>query len=224
MDGQIALRPGASFGYVFQKDTLLPWRTVLHNVALPLELRGVRRAEREERAARLLAQFGLAGFERSYPRQLSGGMRQRTLLARTLVYEPDLLLLDEPLGALDAQTRLQLQEELREVCRTLGKTCVLVTHDLDEAISLSERVILLSVRPAAVQRVYPADLPRDLPLMELRSTEAFARLRLDIWQELSGRGATKNHVEVPHLAVGAHRNGAVPVGAVLRPLGRSAPH
>lgn len=148
--GRPLMRANTKAGYLTQEDALLPWRDVLSNVALPLEIKGVKRSEREDRAHQILGKFGLAGFERHRPSQLSGGMRKRVSLARTLIYQPETLLLDEPFGALDAQTRILIQEELLSICDELNLTVLLVTHDIAEAIGLSDRVVLFSRRPATV--------------------------------------------------------------------------
>jgi NitT/TauT family transport system ATP-binding protein len=141
-------------GYMTQHDTLLPWRTTLKNVAFPLELPGVPKRERLSRAEGLLDRVGLADFGGHYPYQLSGGMRQRVSLARALIYGPPVLLLDEPFGALDSGTRLALHQVLAGVCNDLGTTVLLVTHDLAEAVSLSDRVLALAPRPGRVVREY----------------------------------------------------------------------
>lgn len=146
--------PNTRVGYLTQEDALLPWRAVLANVALPLEVRGIRRRERLEEARRLLARVGLRGFEKHFPAQLSGGMRKRVALARTLIYRPETLLLDEPFGALDAQTRLVIQKQLLELVRGLGLTVLLATHDLNEAISLSDTIVAFSRRPARVLETF----------------------------------------------------------------------
>jgi NitT/TauT family transport system ATP-binding protein len=153
-------------GYMTQHDTLLPWRTALKNVAFPLELAQVPKQERLSRAARLLDRVGLAGFGGHYPYQLSGGMRQRVSLARALIYGPPVLLLDEPFGALDSTTRLALHRVLLEVANDLGTTVLLVTHDLAEAVSLSDRVLALAPRPGRVVREYP--IPRSGERREVR--------------------------------------------------------
>ncbi len=137
-------------GYLTQADALLPWRSILANVTLPLEIRRVARAERAARALAILDRVGLKGFERHYPAQLSGGMRKRAALARTLVYEPETLLLDEPFGALDAQSRNVLQRQLARLAEELGLTVVMVTHDLDEAVALARRIVVFSQRPARI--------------------------------------------------------------------------
>ena len=148
------------FAYMPQRDGLLPWRRLIDNVTLGLETRGVKRAEARARVAPLLKPFGLAGFERSYPAQLSGGMRQRAALLRTIAQERSVLLLDEPFGALDALTRAQMQRFLAEQRDRFGWTVLLVTHDVREAVGLSDRVYVFSPRPAMILRQVPIDLPR----------------------------------------------------------------
>jgi NitT/TauT family transport system ATP-binding protein len=174
-----------SLGYVFQRDTLFPWRTVMQNVEAGLEIQGIPKVQRQERAKRLMDLAGLAGFEHYYPHQISGGMRQRTSLIRTLAYDPQVILMDEPFGALDAQTRMILQGELIRIWAKSRKTIVFVTHDLAEAITLGERVILFSRRPGAVTAVYeiPFSHPRDP--FELRGSAEFAELYASIWKTIS---------------------------------------
>jgi NitT/TauT family transport system ATP-binding protein len=145
---------------VWQSFNLFPWRTVADNVAFGLELEGVGRMERRERAARALSKVDLAGFEQKYPRQLSGGMRQRVGLARALVMEPEVLLLDEPFGALDAQTRLVLQEQLAQVVERARTTAILVTHSIEEAILLADSIIVMTARPGRVAAEIAIELPR----------------------------------------------------------------
>jgi NitT/TauT family transport system ATP-binding protein len=145
---------------VWQGFNLFPWRTVSENVGFGLEFGGIGRSERAVRARRSLAQVDLAGFEKKYPRQLSGGMRQRVGLARALVMEPDILLLDEPFGALDAQTRLVLQEQLAQLVEKAGTTALLVTHSIEEAILLADTVLVMTARPGRIAAEIPVDLPR----------------------------------------------------------------
>lgn len=183
-DGVVSVDRTEGLAYLFQKETLLPWRRVLGNVELPLELRGVDARERRGRARELIEQYGLAGFERHYPSQLSGGMRQRVLLMRTLIYHPRLVLLDEPLGSLDAQTRIQLQEELRRLRQVHAQTFVLVTHDLGEAIALSTRILVLGGRPGSLRAEYEVSLPEELSVLERRRTPEFRRLEQQIWEDL----------------------------------------
>jgi NitT/TauT family transport system ATP-binding protein len=151
-------------GYMMQKDLLFPWRTVLDNVLLGLETKGVDPKRALETAREYLSTFGLAGFESSYPKMLSGGMRQRVALIRTLVLDPDILLLDEPFSALDYQTRLYLEGILMEAVETFHKTVILVTHDIDEAVALSKRVVVLSQRPARVKAVHDIALNEHSPI------------------------------------------------------------
>jgi ABC-type nitrate/sulfonate/bicarbonate transport system ATPase subunit len=149
-----------SIGYMQQKDLLLPWRSVLDNTILGLELQGVPRRQARERALGLVESFGLRGFENQFPFTLSGGMRQRAAFLRTMLLDQEVVLLDEPFGALDALTRVQMQEWLLELWRDLNKTIVLITHDVDEALLLSDRVYVLTARPAQVKLVLEVDLPR----------------------------------------------------------------
>ncbi|MEI9987869.1 MAG: ABC transporter ATP-binding protein [Aliidongia sp.] len=151
-------------GYMMQKDLLLPWRTVLDNVVLGLEIRGIDAREARDKARRYLDLYGLGGFENAYPRALSGGMRQRAALIRTLIVDPDILLLDEPFSALDYQTRLYLEGVLMEAVAQFNKTVVLVTHDIDEAVALSRRVVVLNQRPTTVKAVYDIDIREHSPI------------------------------------------------------------
>lgn len=151
-------------GYMLQKDLLLPWRTVLQNVVLGLEVRGMAEHEARDMALEYINTYGLGGFENAYPRALSGGMRQRAALIRTLIVDPDILLLDEPFSALDYQTRLYLEGVLMEAVESFKKTVVLVTHDIDEAVALSRQVIVLGHRPATVKKVYDIDIAERSPI------------------------------------------------------------
>ena len=160
-------------GYMMQKDLLFPWRTVLGNVLLGLDVRGVPRASAVDKARDYLARFGLSGFENAYPSTLSGGMRQRVALIRTLIQDPDILLLDEPFSALDYQTRLYLEGVLLDAVSTFNKTVILVTHDVDEAVALSNRVVVLSGRPTCVKAEHQIDINRNTPI-EARSDPRFS--------------------------------------------------
>ncbi len=160
LDGEDTTGQQGLVGYMLQKDLLLPWRTILANVALGLEVAGVGRREREAIARRFLTLYGLGGFEDSYPAQLSGGMRQRAALLRTILFNRDVILLDEPFGALDAITRAQMQEWLLDLWDDLGKTVLFVTHDVDEAIYLSDVVYVMSPRPGRVVGRLDITLPR----------------------------------------------------------------
>ncbi|MBV9236123.1 MAG: ABC transporter ATP-binding protein [Xanthobacteraceae bacterium] len=176
----------ATAAFVFQDAALLPWRTVSRNAELLMELEGVPAPERGSRAAEALKLVGLAGFERSYPHQLSGGMRMRLSLARALALRPDLMLLDEPLAAVDELTRDVLQEELSQLWQMAGFTALLVTHNVHEAVYLSNRVVVMSARPGRILKVIqvPFPFPRS---PELRSTAAFAKLTGDVSAALRQR-------------------------------------
>ncbi len=169
-------------GYMTQQDHLLPWRTVFDNIALPLEIRGLSRADREQRTHELVHLVGLEGFERHYPSQVSGGMRKRTALARLLAYDPETLLMDEPFGALDAQMRMSLQAELLRVSRQLGKTVLFVTHDLDEAIALADRCVVFRGRPGRIVQVLEVNLPADRDLTALRFDTQYVALTQQLWR------------------------------------------
>lgn len=174
-----------SVGYISQADTLLPWRSVLDNVALAMELRGVDKAARRERARALMAQMGLAGFEESWPRELSGGMRKRAAIARVLAVDPAILMMDEPFAPLDALTRQRLQDDILSLWETTGCTILYVTHDLTEAITLADRVVLLSARPGRVVGTYAIDLPRPRRVMDVKFSPRFVELEKTIWSALS---------------------------------------
>ena len=176
-------------GYMHQKDLLLRWRTVLDNAILGMEVAGVKRAEARERARPLLADFGLAGFEESYPHALSGGMRQRAAFLRTVLFGKEILLLDEPFGALDALTRAAMQEWLLGIWERLGKTILFVTHDVEEAVLLSDRVYVMTARPGQVKMELKIDLPRPRHY-DMVTTEPFLHYKrrlLDSLREESAR-------------------------------------
>ena len=160
LDGDRTASRLGRVGYMQQKDLLLPWRTVLDNAILGLELQGVPRSQARRRALELTEDFGLKGFERQYPFALSGGMRQRAAFLRTMLLGQDLVLLDEPFGALDALTRMQMQEWLLDLWDSMNSTIVLITHDVDEALLVSDRVYVLTARPGRVKMVLDVDLPR----------------------------------------------------------------
>jgi NitT/TauT family transport system ATP-binding protein len=169
IDGRAVTRPGIDRGFVFQADSLLPWRTVLGNALIGLEVNGARGAEARNRTESLLKLVGLKGFEKYYPRQLSGGMRQRVNLARALAVDPEVLLMDEPFSALDAQTREIMQTELTRIWSSGRKTVLFVTHQIDEAVYLSDRVVVFSRRPGRICEIVRVDLPRPRALSIKRS-------------------------------------------------------
>jgi NitT/TauT family transport system ATP-binding protein len=165
VDGERVTAPNAHVAFMLQKDLLLPWRSIIDNVTFGLEVQGHRAADRLARAQELLSSFGLADFAKHYPHQLSGGMRQRVALARTLAVDPTVLLLDEPFSAVDAQTRIVLQRDLARTVQRAGKTALLITHDLVEAALMSDRVLVMSHRPGHIIDEIPIDLPdRDDPI------------------------------------------------------------
>ncbi|MDB5991493.1 MAG: transporter ATP-binding protein [Herbaspirillum sp.] len=181
LDNRIVRTPGADRGFVFQSDNLLPWRTVFENAFLGLEIAG-RVGEAERRRTRdLLKLVGLAGFEEYYPRQLSGGMRQRLNLARALAVDPEILLMDEPFSALDAQTREIMQTELMRVWEQGRKTVLFVTHQIDEAVFLSDRIFVFARRPGRIQEIVEIDLPRPRPL-DIKRTPKFVSYVDHIWR------------------------------------------
>ncbi len=176
VDGQPVRAPGPERGVVFQQHTLFPWKTVAGNVEFGLKMRGLPRAERKARAREILEHVGLSEFLEHYPQQLSGGMQQRVNLARVLVNRPRVILMDEPFGSLDAQTRLQMQQMLLGLWRELAMTVVFVTHDVDEAVFLSDRVVVLTRRPGRIQAEIPVDLERPRTL-EVLTSARFTRLK-----------------------------------------------
>jgi NitT/TauT family transport system ATP-binding protein len=173
-----ALKPGLAcqIGYVTQEDNLLPWRTTLQNVEFPLRVQGRLNDETRARAAMLIRAVGLAGFEQHYPHELSGGMRKRASLIRTLVYDPPVILMDEPFGALDAQTRAQLQEDLLRLWNLGRKTIVFVTHDIAEAIALGDRTLVLTRAPARIAGEHAVTIPRPRDIRGIMTHPDFARL------------------------------------------------
>jgi NitT/TauT family transport system ATP-binding protein len=169
VDGEVVDGPNAHVAFMLQRDLLLPWRSIQRNVEFGLEIQGLARAARAERARGLLAQMGLSEFADVFPHQVSGGMRQRAAIARTLAGDPDVLLLDEPFSALDAQTKLVLQADLARTLARAGKTALLITHDLEEAVALSDRVLVMSARPGRITTEITVEMPdRDQPLARRR--------------------------------------------------------
>ena len=181
-------------GYVFQQHALLPWRTVIENTELGLEVKGEPREGRRERCRAVLAQMGLAAFENHYPSEISGGMRQRVSLARTLVAEPEVILMDEPFGALDAQTKLLIQEIFLNYWEQHRRSVLFVTHDLGEAIALSDRVVVMSARPGRIIADHTIDLPRPRDSERLRSNARFLEYHDLLWSALREEAASAMQV------------------------------
>src|SRR5580704_3003796 len=188
-DGRVAVAgetirgPHASIGMVFQEESTFPWRTVTENVAFPLEIAGMAKTQRFERAKHFIDLVGLTGFEKRYPSELSGGMRQRVAIARTLASEPKILLMDEPFGALDEQTRLLLGDKVLQIQHQLKQTCLLITHSIAEAVQLSDRIVVMTYRPGRVKRIVDINLPRPRTL-DLIGSNAFGRYVAEIWNDL----------------------------------------
>ncbi|MFR9777046.1 ABC transporter ATP-binding protein [Micromonospora sp. MS34] len=171
-------------GYMFQQEATLPWRTVTDNVALGLRYRGVPKDQARKRAQEWLDRVGLTGFEKYYPHQLSGGMRKRVAMAQTLITEPEIILMDEPFGALDVQTRELMQAELLRLWSGSGAAVVFVTHDLTEAIALADRVVVMTAAPATVKTIVPVSLPRPRDVEEIRLDPHFLDLYREVWHSL----------------------------------------
>jgi NitT/TauT family transport system ATP-binding protein len=171
-------------GYVTQKDNLLPWRTLIENVEIALEIRGVEKSQRRARASDWIAQVGLSGFEDHYTHELSGGMRQRANIIRTLIYDPELILMDEPFGPLDAQTRVVLQQQLLDLWSRSKKTIVFITHDLVEAIALADRVVLMTSRPGKIKSIARVDIARPRDIYQIHEHREFRATYESLWREL----------------------------------------
>jgi NitT/TauT family transport system ATP-binding protein len=183
--GQTTRGINTEIGYVTQEDNLFPWRTLRGNVEYGMEVRGFPASERRETAKRLIAEVGLDGFERHYRHELSGGMRQRVNIIRTLSYEPEVILMDEPFGPLDAQTRLNLQNQLLALWQERpGTTIVFITHDLGEAIALADRVVVMTKRPGRIKAIYSVELPRPRDIFKVQVLPEFRALYENVWQVL----------------------------------------
>lgn len=202
LDGQSVTGPGLDRGIVFQQYALLPWRTALGNVEFGLEATGVPRRARTARAREYLDLVGLSSFEHRHPHELSGGMRQRVAIARSLAYDPDVLLMDEPFAALDAQTRESLQDELLRIWQRTGKTVVFITHGIEEAVYLGQRVAVMTSRPGRIKQVVPIALGSSRTTADdLRSSPEFARYRHEIWSLLHDEVARAQQLEKEEVSV-----------------------
>ncbi len=186
IDGKpiVAGKATPNVGYVFQRDTLFPWRTVADNIGYGLQLAGLAEAERRDRVAASVGQAGLKGFENAYPSALSGGMRQRAALMRTLVVEPQILLMDEPFGALDTHTKIDMHRVLLRIWEREQQTVLFVTHDLGEALTLADRIILFSARPGRIKEMFKVDFARPRDAVKVRETAQYAELFQHIWHSL----------------------------------------
>ncbi|KQY14904.1 ABC transporter ATP-binding protein [Rhizobium sp. Root73] len=183
IDGKVITKPDPKTGYVFQQYALFPWRTALANIEYALEVRGATKRERTDKARYFLSLFGLSGFEDRFPNQLSGGMQQRVAIARALAADPEVLLMDEPFAALDAQTREILQSELLRIWEKINTTVVFVTHSIDEAIYLADRIVVMTARPGRVKEIIDIDLPRPRD-GDIRSSTEFNGHRGRVWEAL----------------------------------------
>jgi NitT/TauT family transport system ATP-binding protein len=186
--------PHPSVGMVFQEESTFPWRSVIENVSFPLEIEGMSKAQRHEKARHFIHMVGLDGFENRYPSELSGGMRQRVSLARTLASEPKILLMDEPFAALDEQTRLLLGDKVLQIQEELKQTTMLITHNITEAVQLSDRIMVMTYRPGKVKRIFDIDLPRPRS-SEIVGSDAFGHYVAQIWNDLreeASRGLTED--------------------------------
>jgi NitT/TauT family transport system ATP-binding protein len=183
IQGEPIRGPHRSIGMVFQEESTFPWRTVLDNVCFPLEIVGMGKTERRAKARHFIALVGLTGFENRYPAELSGGMRQRVAIARTLASEPTILLMDEPFASLDEQTRLLLGDKVLQIQQELRQTTLLITHNITEAVQLSDRILVMTFRPGRVKRIVDIDLPHPRT-SEIVSSAAFGRYVAEIWGDL----------------------------------------
>jgi NitT/TauT family transport system ATP-binding protein len=202
--GETINGPHQSIGMVFQEESTFPWRSVTENVAFPLELIGMPKAQRLERARHFIALVGLNGFENRYPNELSGGMRQRVSLARTLASEPKILLMDEPFAALDEQTRLLLGDKVLQIQQELKQTTLLITHNITEAVQMSDRILVMTYRPGKVKRIVDINLPRPRT-SEIVGSEAFGRYVAQIWADLREEASRGMRDEEQHAL---HHTGA----------------
>jgi NitT/TauT family transport system ATP-binding protein len=183
MNGDRSLKQ-EEIGYITQDSNLFPWLTTIQNVIVPLEIRGVPKRERVERATEWLRLVGLSGFENHYPRQLSGGMQKRCAIARTLVYEPEVLLMDEPFGALDAITKSTMQKSILDLWEKRQTSVIFITHDLTEAIALSDRVAVMTGRPGGIRAIVDVDIERPRDVYNITDLSTFKELRRELWQLL----------------------------------------
>jgi NitT/TauT family transport system ATP-binding protein len=198
IDGQLVTQPRPDVAVVFQHFGLFPWKRLEENIAYGLELRGKSQPEIAATVKRYVALIGLKGFEKSYPHQLSGGMQQRAGLARAMAINPSVLLMDEPFGALDAQTRELMQEELLRILEAERKTMIFVTHSIDEAIVLGDRIVVMSCRPGRIREIFSVDIPRPRKILTVRSHPRYIELRNAIWEMLKSEQEQSPAGEIEH--------------------------
>jgi len=184
IDNKIITGPALDRGIVLQGYALFPWRTVRHNVEFGLEIKGVKKKERREISDRFIKLVGLEGFEDRYPYELSGGMRQRVAIARALAYDPEVLLMDEPFAAIDAQTRETMQDELLRIWEETNKTIIFVTHSIEEAVGLADRVAIMSANPGYIKEIVDVDLPRPRRIGDIRNSTNFSWITHRVWEIL----------------------------------------
>lgn len=202
LDGNRVTGPDPRVGYMFQQTTLLPWRTVKANVGLPLEIRKRKKELREPAISEWIARVGLKGFADSYIYTLSGGMQKRVELAQSLIADPDILLMDEPFGALDALTRYRMQEQVIQLCETMGKTMLFVTHDLEEAIAISDRVVMMTAGPGSyIKEIFDIQLSRPRDIRAVKTTDSASALQKRMWaaleEELDHSESSASDLPVP---------------------------
>ena len=216
IDGKKITKPALDRGIVMQGYALFPWRTVRHNVEFGLEVKGVPKKDRQEISDRFLKLVNLSGFADRYPYELSGGMKQRVAIARALAYDPEVLLMDEPFAAVDAQTRETLQDELLRIWEETRKTIIFVTHSIDEAVALADRVAVMSANPGSVREIVKVGLPRPRRVGDVLSTTDFSLVRYRIWELLQSQEEQLPPVEeTPRVAQNIHLEEQISASAVL---------
>lgn len=216
IDDKKITKPALDRGIVMQGYALFPWRTVRHNVEFGLEVKGVPKKDRQEISDRFLKLVNLSGFADRYPYELSGGMKQRVAIARALAYDPEVLLMDEPFAAVDAQTRETLQDELLRIWEETRKTVIFVTHSIDEAVALADRVAVMSANPGKVKEIVKVGLPRPRRVGDVLSTTDFSLVRYRVWELLQNQGEPLPPVgEAPHVAQDIHLEEQISASAVL---------
>ncbi|MDF2935753.1 MAG: nitrate/sulfonate/bicarbonate transporter ATPase [Paenibacillaceae bacterium] len=216
IDGKKITKPALDRGIVMQGYALFPWRTVRHNVEFGLEVKGVPKKERQEISDRFLKLVNLTGFADRYPYELSGGMKQRVAIARALAYDPEVLLMDEPFAAVDAQTRETLQDELLRIWEETRKTIIFVTHSIDEAVALADRVAVMSANPGKVKEIVKVGLPRPRRVGDVLSTTDFSLVRYRIWELLQSQEEQLPPAEeAPRVAQDIHLEEQISASAVL---------